>query len=400
MKYNFPIIRNITDVLPAIEGSPEFIVADRGGYKVVNYNVSLHDTFPPINESPELEFDILAERNKIRRECRGIIFCSETGNIIRRPFHKFFNVGEREEVLPQYVNLSNKNFILEKLDGSMIAPFIVNGDLIFGTKMGATDVAKPVTDFVNTNDEYLVFSSYMIESSYTPIFEWCSRKQRIVLDHPEDQLILTALRHMETGEYVEYRDLVERATYFDVPVVKAFEFEQDLNTFIAYTKSIQDAEGFVVRFVDGHMVKCKSDWYVQIHKAKEKILYDRHIVDMILENTIDDIKPHLLQEDLDRLEKFEEHISYSITILSHNLVDKLEHFNRVTNGDRKTFALEYADSLGIFKPIAFKHWDIPYDLLQPRIYQSIIDLIKNHLGSNTKYETIKEHIFKGIGFND
>ena len=37
MFYKFPHIEHIDQVLPAIEGATEFVVADRGNFKVINY---------------------------------------------------------------------------------------------------------------------------------------------------------------------------------------------------------------------------------------------------------------------------------------------------------------------------------------------------------------------------
>ena len=89
MNYKFPEIRTIDDVLPAIEGRKEFYVTDKGYYKVINYHVNLEDTFPEIDEQDPIP--------AVRRECRGIMFNTHSGRIIRRPFHKFFNLGERLE---------------------------------------------------------------------------------------------------------------------------------------------------------------------------------------------------------------------------------------------------------------------------------------------------------------
>ena len=38
MNYEFPIIRNISDVLPAIHGRDEFVVAEKEGYTVINFD--------------------------------------------------------------------------------------------------------------------------------------------------------------------------------------------------------------------------------------------------------------------------------------------------------------------------------------------------------------------------
>ena len=45
MSYEFPVIKNISDVLPAIAGKEEFIVAERNGFNVINYLVNYELTF-------------------------------------------------------------------------------------------------------------------------------------------------------------------------------------------------------------------------------------------------------------------------------------------------------------------------------------------------------------------
>jgi RNA ligase len=194
----FPYIENIRDVLPAIEGYDEFIVAYKENYTVINYVVSKADTFG----SGEL-----TKEDLIRRECRGITFCSLTGDILRRPFHKFFNIGEREETLPHNIDISEPHVILDKLDGSMCSVFRhpVTQELVFGTKMCAEDFHQKIKNFVSHSDvRYVEFCQDMISSSYTPIFEYYENSKRIVLDYGEEFLILTAIRHMNTGRYLSY----------------------------------------------------------------------------------------------------------------------------------------------------------------------------------------------------
>lgn len=128
MHYIFPAIHTINDVLPHIEGFDEIIVAEREGYKVINYMVSTPRLW---DRTPGWE---------IRRECRGLIF-DDTGHIMSRPFHKFFNLGEKEETLAQRVDIRRKHVVLDKMDGSMIRPILVHGALRLATKMGVTDIA-------------------------------------------------------------------------------------------------------------------------------------------------------------------------------------------------------------------------------------------------------------------
>lgn len=401
MNYEFPLITNINDLLPAVEGRDEFVVAVKdGGYTVINYNVSMVDTFPVTNPAGGSAKDRAAASHiaKLRRECRGIIFDTETGNIIRRPFHKFFNVNEREETLDRRIDMSRGHTILDKLDGSMIAPFIVDGKMIWGTKMGATTVAEPVEDYVANNPEYISFADDAIENGWTPIFEWCSRKQRIVLDYFDDQLILTAMRNLRTGQYASYGNLVAIGQAYAIPVVRAFDPRTDMKEFIAYVAELTDTEGFVVRFDDGHMVKLKCDWYVDIHKAKEKILQDRNIVEIVLNEKLDDLKAHLLDDERDRLTVFENDFNAAINDVVTNILTEAVDIDQ-RQVDRKTFAIEIAPTYHpLVRAILFGLWDV--DVIgRDEVRAKINATIRSHLGKTVKYEVVRDLWFPNVRFN-
>lgn len=208
MNYEFPTITNISDVLPAIEGRDEFVVAEKDGYTVINYNVMMADTFPDVLDSIDLlgkhvHFKIQNQHARLRRECRGIIFDSKTGDIIRRPFHKFFNVNEREETQDHRLDFSKEHWIDTKLDGSMIAVFMHQGEIVYGTKMVAPDFHELVKKFVDASDvDYEGFCRKVIADGHTPIFEFMHPQKRIVIDYgKEPALTLLAVRHMVTGQF-------------------------------------------------------------------------------------------------------------------------------------------------------------------------------------------------------
>ena len=225
MHYKFPIIETIDDVLPAIEGRDEFSVTDKGDYTCINYNLMKADTFLPIISGRQTisGLDIENLDAAIRRECRGILFSNSTGKIIRRPLHKFMNVGENEEHLPENIDLSISHRILEKLDGSMASPFLLNDQVFWGSKAGITDVSEKFTKFVeNSSINYDEFCYHLIHSGFTPIFEYCASNQKIILSYPEDQLIFLAARNLITGEYLEFKTLTQLAHTWEIPFVESF----------------------------------------------------------------------------------------------------------------------------------------------------------------------------------
>jgi RNA ligase len=171
-----------------------------------------------------------------------------------------------------------------------------------------------------------------------------------------------------------------------------------MKAFVEYTRGLEDLEGFVVRFADGHMAKLKCDWYVQIHKAKEKILQDRNIVELILDEKLDDVKAHLPAEDRDRLTQFESEINKAVSISVSDIRIELDRVIR--NGvDRKTFAMGRAQELdGYIRPIVFRLFGRD-DVSREEIDGLVRNMIRNSLGRTAKYEEIRAAWFPGIAFN-
>lgn len=211
MRYQFPVIEHIDQVRAAIKDFPEFIIAEREFMLVANYNVNLEHTF---GDAEDLQA-------QIRRECRGLKFDIQTGQIIARPYHKFFNVNERTETAVSELSLDKPHHILEKLDGSMIHAVPVGGEFRFCTKMGITDVSMGAEAFVARNPNIYQLVRDLHGLGLTVIFEWCSPQQRIVIDYHHDQLIITAIRENITGEYWTYDHLLAVGEEYGVPVVGA-----------------------------------------------------------------------------------------------------------------------------------------------------------------------------------
>ena len=387
MDYKFPHILKLDDVLPAIEGRTEFIIANRGDHTIVNYVVAMDDTFPPVKTAGGSARMRQEESLKkaIRRELRGIIF-DEHGNIISRRLHKFFNVNERDETLSRNINFSRPHVILEKLDGSMITPFMSGGVIRWGTKMGITDVAKPVEEWVKDHPGYIDFAASCIDAGVTPIFEWCSNKQRIVVDHPKDRLVLIAVRDNITGEYESYDALCVNGKVFEMEVVRAFVGNVvSMQHLIDECKNIEGMEGWVVRFDDGHMVKVKGDWYVRMHKTKDGLSQEKTVIDMIINEKIDDAKAFMLDDDRKKVEEFVHKFWEGFEEYIGLLREKINIARSRVNYDRKRFALEEAPHFsGVGRALAFSIWDGDKELRS-----EALNIIRKHLGTQTKVDYIR-----------
>lgn len=405
MFYDFPVIKHINDVLPHIEGDKSFIVADRGDHTVLNYVINAPDTFPSVKVnggSPKMR----AERKltaAMRRECRGIIFDKE-GNLLRRPYHKFFNLNERDETQFSSVDLSQPHSILEKLDGSMIIPYRVGDRVIWGTKMGDTDVATPVHRFVDDNPQYVELFEHMEELGASPIFEWMSRKQRIVIDHPVDRLVLTAVRIKETGTYATHSVLQEFGEQHSIEVVEEFPVEgKTIEEICEYVRTQPDTEGVVIRFDNGHMLKLKTDDYVRIHKAKEAILRERNVVDLIINDKLDDVLALLPHDDHVELVRYQKHFWEAVN-------ERVDHTTAIVEGMQKEYATNKEYALGPRKKYHMRfttrcvfqfleRHEMDHDSLRQAIFEfTMKGLIRVNLNNDTKFREMKQEAFPNVRF--
>jgi RNA ligase len=376
MNYDFPEINDINDVICHIEDWPEFKVMEKDWYTVINYMVGFDDTFSLIRKRSH-------HNMKIRRECRGLIFDTATGKLLSRPYHKFFNVGEREETAINKINLYEPHVVLEKLDGSMIRPIPTKEGFRLATKAGITDVAMNAEVFIADKTNYRQFILEMIDDRKTAIFEWCSRKNRVVVDYPEDRLILTGIRDKENGSYVPYYKMASIASYANIPVVKSVDglAVQNIDLFVKQVREWDDGEGVVIRFDTGHMVKVKADEYVLRHKSKEQISQEKNVLQVILSDSVDDVVPLLTQDDATRLKAFQGAFWASVVDLCIDM-DHLFQMGDKKYPDKKDFAVEYVQ-----KEIPPMYAPIMYAIKNGKgSRQTIVDMISKSLSTQNKID--------------
>lgn len=400
MKYTFPKISNISDVLPAIENRDEFVVSKKPNYTIINYNINYSDTF--LNVFDENISEKEREFRYLRRECRGITFCNETGNIIRRPYHKFFNLNEKDETQSSVVDITQPHHILQKLDGSMISPFIVNDTVIFGTKMGETDTSAQALQFINNSDiKYNHFAREMIEKcNVTPIFEWCSRKSRIVIDYANDMLVLTAMRNLHTGQYMSFDDMNNIAYNYNIPTVIALTGSIiNMDNFVECTKRLIDEEGYVVRFSSGYMIKIKADDYCRKHSLKDTILFEKNVLRLIVEDKIDDLLGDFSDADRACIEKYRNSVMHNMMNFCNRIENRIIAAKEMYKDDKKQFAVNYVPRFNKNEHgFMFQAWDNKKPLLDV-VKTFIINNCSSQTAVNTTRFIIGELVWNTCYFN-
>lgn len=148
MRYEFPVIHGIGDIERFRAGGLIHKAFGRwardNGTVVYDYTYMTDDAFPRIGENAFAPY---------ARELRGLTFDAETGALLSRPYHKFFNAGEREETLPRNLDFGAAHAVLEKLDGSMVHAFLApGGELAFATRSGVTAFSDAAFDWFKDAD--------------------------------------------------------------------------------------------------------------------------------------------------------------------------------------------------------------------------------------------------------
>lgn len=390
--YKFPTIKNISDVLPHIDDSFRVVVKD--DLTFINYNMMGSDVFPDVVESSTLLGAREALRAAIRRECRGIVFDTATGVLVSRAYHKFFNAGERESLALDLIDVDADHCVLEKLDGSMIRPLPTVGGIRWGTKMGVTDVALLAETFVADKPEYYELAEVCISKNSTPIFEFCSRDTQIVIDHPVDRMMLTAIRANDSGEYTPFAALHATGALFGIPVVDRLSVSVgDMAKFVVDVKAETEGEGVVLRFADGHMVKVKNDWYSRIHRAKDQMRTERNVVALILAEEMDDLLPALQDVDkyrmLDFIDSFQTSVRARTGVLSLAYAVARSHF-----ATKKDYALGSVGGDPTGRSMIFALWDAK----AADAAAAIARVIRAGLSSETAYGEMKTKLGLNTGW--
>ena len=283
----FKIIEHIDDVRPFVAHKPEIrFLPQSNGCLIGCYHFSDSKTF----DTPE------------SYECRGIIFDAQ-GRLVSRPLHKFFNVGEKEHLMPERILASNQlAATLEKLDGSMLATALIDGVTTWRSRKSFN------ADVVRLTLEYLqdpqarpaaLFADICAHNGFTAIFELTHPQARIVVAQSRPQLRLLHVRCNRTGEYVlldKSHALHEDIARLGVPVVQrhAYTAQEAFDSLDA----MRDREGYVLQFTNGDMVKAKCPWYRRLHRSVT-FLRERDIAAQTLAGNLDDIKGALRETGID-----------------------------------------------------------------------------------------------------
>lgn len=186
---------------------------------------------------------------------RGLILDRERRIVVATPFEKFFNLGEREQPLPDY------GFdILEKLDGSLIIIWHDPGTGWRCATKGSFDSeqARAAQQWLSARD----LSALRPGTTY--LAEWVAPDNRIVVPYAKTELVLLSVIEEEGNEW-SYALLTELAGQLGWRVAKQYHFDSIADLVAHATQLPATEEGFVLRWQNGLRLKIKGDEYRRIH---------------------------------------------------------------------------------------------------------------------------------------
>ncbi|UTU08442.1 RNA ligase [Bertelyvirus sp.] len=366
----FPLVEHIDQLLPALEGREEFVVAKKDGYTVIDYRYVLADSFD----------------DPLRRECRGIKF-DEYGMLLARPLHKFFNWGEKPETGLNRVDFSEPHVVMEKMDGSMIHPAVVRDELVFMTRMGRTDVALEAERlFLAGNDALRHALTSSLVSGFTPIFEYVGLDNRIVEAYAEPELVLLQARDHFNGRYMKLSGLEYLAKEYGVrvaPTYPAFTKHED----VLAVHGRSEGEGVVLVFDDGLFVKIKTDEYRRLHRIKDDVSREHDLARLIIDGQIDDALPLFDDKTRQQVDNFAEDLMRGVIVAQGRLRKLVDAGAEV---DQKTFAtVTLKDQPAGLRSCAFslRKSRESADPLTP--YQVITDFVRSHTKDAKAFDSIR-----------
>lgn len=313
-----------------------------------------HPTLPLTiwNYSPKVQYEQLWD--EILLQTRGLV-TDDKGNVVARPFKKFFNLEEGKHT-------PTKEFeVFEKMDGSLGILFRYKNQLVCATRGSFTsEQAIWMQNFVNK-----YYDLDFLINGITYLFEIIYPENRIVVDYKgEDKLVLLGMIETSSGKEIPYDD------YINWPGDLVVRHDGIRDYTALKSKISSNQEGYVIRFSNGDRCKIKGEEYLRLHKIMTNLstvsiwecLKNNIPLDTILKDVPDEFYGKIKEYEkflLNRYEEIEQQCTY--------------HYKRNIEGianTRKEAAFIITELP--FSSVLFKMWDgkpyfeIIWNIIKPK----------------------------------
>jgi RNA ligase len=208
--------------------------------------------------------------NHITMAARGLIVNHETGEIVARPFSKFFNHNEGNAPLDL---MHGPAVVMEKLDGSLGISYLDDkGELRIAS---SGSFMSEQAQHANKVYDSLYRGRWNPNPSLTYMWEIIYPENRIVVNYgDEDDLHLIGAVEKSTGKSLLPSQVIEWKWKKAEEYTSFTSLDQVINS-----EDRTNKEGFIIHFLDTDVkVKYKHEEYVKIHRISTglnaKYIYD------------------------------------------------------------------------------------------------------------------------------
>ena len=323
--------------------------------------------------------------DEVTLQCRGLVTNSK-GEIVARPFKKFFNLEEID-------SLPSGDFkVYEKLDGSLGILFYYETELSderryniwfnnnYETGMERFFDPNNLPDYDNPyyeptpkkEGEWILASrgSFISEQSvrgteilkkynlsplsheYTYLFEIIYPSNRIVVDYGEDEkLILLGIVHNMIDDFELPLDSATFIEETGFEIVKEYNLGDNIH--LLKNTISNDNEGYVLKFNNRPIqrIKIKGDEYVRLHRIITNIsnrdiweyLKEGKPLDELLEKVPDEFYNWVKDTVSDLQNKFDT-IKNNVELEFKELINKKEFAEKIIENPNKSFLFKRLDS--------------------------------------------------------
>lgn len=229
--------------------------------------------------------------DNILLQLRGTVLDS-SGNVVGRPFNKFFNTFELEDGYVDNLYKNHSYTIYEKMDGSMGSLFYWGGKWLVAS---SGSFSSEQAEWFRNKIKNYKHNMHILDESCTYVFELIYPKNKIVVDYGRDErLTLLAEIENKTGKIsnLERTNYIAGALSFEMPMVYA-KNEMD----VIVREGVQNLEGFVIRFDNGEQVKIKLQEYVHLLRLCSG-LTTKNIINEYVDGRVEYLRKIVEEEDL------------------------------------------------------------------------------------------------------
>lgn len=313
---------------------------------------------------PNLDLTIWNYAEKVQYEslwdditlmCRGLV-TNSNGDIVARPFKKFFNMEEGVHTPTLEFN------VYDKMDGSLGILFNYKGEWVFATR-GSFTSEQSIKGF-----EMLQKYEYnKLHKDYTYLFEIIYNDNRIVVDYDFEDVVLLGMINTESGYEVDLysggNDIRLKNLIYNIGfrVVKKYDGITDYTTLKNIIKD--DEEGYVVKFSNGDRMKIKGEEYLRLHKIMTNISTTTVWEILSTGGNIEDLIKDVPDEFYNKIKLYVSELRYQWYQYYNQLGKTYDYFRYGKYGDKdpeptkKEFAEFIKDKEPIVKAIMFAMWD-------------------------------------------